>query len=75
MILLQERADLKGGRGHASMVLKCKLCSRENSIGKTSAVFQKILSGTQSECQTDWIQIRPDKELMPKIGFYLDQIV
>jgi len=24
---------LKGGRGHASMVLKCKLCGRENSIG------------------------------------------
>ena len=23
-------------------------------------LFQKILSGIQSECQTDWIQIRPD---------------
>ncbi|KAL4235956.1 hypothetical protein ACF0H5_004344 [Mactra antiquata] len=25
-------APLKGGRGHATMVIKCKLCSRENSI-------------------------------------------
>nr|KAF6504557.1 CXXC motif containing zinc binding protein [Rousettus aegyptiacus] len=24
---------LKGGRGSASMVQKCKLCARENSIG------------------------------------------
>lgn len=27
-----ESAPLKGGRGSASMVTKCKLCSRENSI-------------------------------------------
>lgn len=32
-IALQENAPLKGGRGHASMVVKCKLCGRENSIG------------------------------------------
>ncbi|XP_075924699.1 CXXC motif containing zinc binding protein isoform X2 [Petromyzon marinus] len=31
-ISLQESAPLKGGRGSASMVQKCKLCSRENSI-------------------------------------------
>ena len=24
-------------------------------------LFRKILSGLPSECQTDWIQIRPDK--------------
>ncbi|XP_075877058.1 CXXC motif containing zinc binding protein isoform X2 [Nelusetta ayraudi] len=29
---LKESAPLKGGRGSASMVQKCKLCSRENSI-------------------------------------------
>lgn len=29
----QESVPLKGGRGAASMVQKCKLCSRENSIG------------------------------------------
>ncbi|XP_061694264.1 CXXC motif containing zinc binding protein isoform X2 [Syngnathoides biaculeatus] len=32
---LAESAPLKGGRGSASMVQKCKLCSRENSIGKS----------------------------------------
>lgn len=30
----QESVPLKGGRGSASMVQKCKLCSRENSIGR-----------------------------------------
>lgn len=32
-IIPQESVSLKGGRGSASMVQKCKLCSRENSIG------------------------------------------
>ncbi|KAJ0011798.1 hypothetical protein NQD34_012773 [Periophthalmus magnuspinnatus] len=32
-ITLVESTPLKGGRGSASMVQKCKLCSRENSIG------------------------------------------
>ncbi|NWH67585.1 CA123 protein, partial [Geococcyx californianus] len=27
-----DNAPLKGGRGSATMVQKCKLCSRENSI-------------------------------------------
>ncbi|XP_074640179.1 CXXC motif containing zinc binding protein-like [Tubulanus polymorphus] len=31
-LTLTENSPLKGGRGHASLVLKCKLCSRENSI-------------------------------------------
>lgn len=30
----QESAPLKGGRGSANLVLKCHLCSRENSISK-----------------------------------------
>ncbi|XP_074077505.1 CXXC motif containing zinc binding protein isoform X2 [Macrotis lagotis] len=29
---LKDRAPLKGGRGSATMVQKCKLCSRDNSI-------------------------------------------
>lgn len=29
---LSESQPLKGGRGHASLVIKCKLCARENSI-------------------------------------------
>uniref|UniRef100_A0A672T4N4 CXXC motif containing zinc binding protein n=1 Tax=Sinocyclocheilus grahami TaxID=75366 RepID=A0A672T4N4_SINGR len=31
-ITLMDSMPLKGGRGSASMVQKCKLCSRENSI-------------------------------------------
>ncbi|RVE61526.1 hypothetical protein OJAV_G00171580 [Oryzias javanicus] len=31
-VTLVENVPLKGGRGHASMVQKCKLCARENSI-------------------------------------------
>lgn len=31
-VTLLESVPLKGGRGHASVVSKCKLCSRENSI-------------------------------------------
>lgn len=31
-LTLTESQPLKGGRGHASLVLKCKLCNRENSI-------------------------------------------
>uniref|UniRef100_A0A8C4S5F4 CXXC motif containing zinc binding protein n=1 Tax=Erpetoichthys calabaricus TaxID=27687 RepID=A0A8C4S5F4_ERPCA len=33
-ITLMDSMPLKGGRGSASMVQKCKLCSRENSIGE-----------------------------------------
>lgn len=29
---LSESSPVKGGRGQASLVIKCKLCSRENSI-------------------------------------------
>ena len=28
-----EQNELKGGRGSANLVLKCKLCSRENNMG------------------------------------------
>jgi hypothetical protein len=31
--------SLKGGRGHASLVIKCKLCSRENSIGNIVTLY------------------------------------
>ncbi len=34
----QDSAPLKGGRGHASVVIKCKLCGRENSIGKNLVI-------------------------------------
>ena len=31
-LCIQESSPLKGGRGSASLVAKCKMCSRENSI-------------------------------------------
>ena len=39
LFLVQDNQPLKGGRGHASMVLKCKLCGRENSIGNITQIF------------------------------------
>ncbi len=30
---IQETVPLKGGRGTAHLLLKCKMCSRENSLG------------------------------------------
>uniref|UniRef100_A0A8C5PH83 CXXC motif containing zinc binding protein n=1 Tax=Leptobrachium leishanense TaxID=445787 RepID=A0A8C5PH83_9ANUR len=40
-ITLLDSAPLKGGRGSASMVQKCKLCSRENSIDILRPSLQK----------------------------------
>lgn len=43
-----ESCDLKGGRGSANAVVKCKLCSRENSIdilNETVATYSQTDSG------------------------------
>ena len=32
-ITLSESNEVKGGRGTANLVMKCKLCSRENNMG------------------------------------------
>ncbi|RXN00677.1 Non-specific lipid-transfer protein [Acipenser ruthenus] len=40
-ITLMDSVPLKGGRGSASMVQKCKLCSRENSIGKAGELIDR----------------------------------
>ncbi|XP_009459612.1 PREDICTED: UPF0587 protein C1orf123 homolog [Nipponia nippon] len=40
---LMDSAPLKGGRGSATMVQKCKLCSRENSIGHSRYIFVIML--------------------------------
>ncbi|XP_065070012.1 UPF0587 protein v1g245604-like isoform X3 [Rhopilema esculentum] len=58
-LTLIDSVPLKGGRGHASVVSKCKLCSRENSIDivkdsykpynlEDSGKFKKI---AQFECR------------------------
>jgi len=41
---LQESQPLKGGRGSASLVLKCKLCAREHSIDILSDSLQSYTS-------------------------------
>ncbi|KAF6719735.1 UPF0587 protein C1orf123-like [Oryzias melastigma] len=42
-VTLVENVPLKGGRGHASMVQKCKLCARENSIVRLLMFTQLLL--------------------------------
>ncbi|EDL90423.1 similar to RIKEN cDNA 0610037L13, isoform CRA_e [Rattus norvegicus] len=39
-IRLMDSVALKGGRGSASMVQKCKLCARENSIEILSSTIK-----------------------------------
>ncbi|NXK98600.1 CA123 protein, partial [Formicarius rufipectus] len=47
---LMDSAPLKGGRGSATMVQKCKLCSRESSIGECSQMATNgILTQLQAE--------------------------
>ncbi|XP_058159547.1 CXXC motif containing zinc binding protein isoform X2 [Dasypus novemcinctus] len=41
-IRLMDTVALKGGRGSASMVQKCKLCARENSIGRSGCGHQAL---------------------------------
>ena len=33
---LQEKTPMKGSRGSAHIVAKCKMCSRENTLGRTA---------------------------------------
>lgn len=43
---LQGQQDLKGGRGSASLVAKCKMCSRENSLGESLVAISSALKTT-----------------------------
>ncbi|XP_042104193.1 CXXC motif containing zinc binding protein isoform X3 [Ovis aries] len=45
----QDSVALKGGRGSASMVQKCKLCSRENSIEILSSTIKSYNAGFAAE--------------------------
>ncbi|CAL1272312.1 unnamed protein product [Larinioides sclopetarius] len=40
-VSLQEKLPLKGGRGEANFVSKCKLCARENSVEILTDSFKK----------------------------------
>ncbi|CAG0903345.1 unnamed protein product [Darwinula stevensoni] len=57
-VTLLESSPLKGGRGHASFVSKCKLCSRESSIdiipdsiGKYSSDDEGFKSVVHFDCR------------------------
>lgn len=45
--IFQDEQPLKGGRGHASLVIKCKLCSRENSIGNNMVAKRIVVGAAQ----------------------------
>ncbi|XP_044076792.1 CXXC motif containing zinc binding protein isoform X2 [Siniperca chuatsi] len=80
-VTLVESVPLKGGRGSASMVQKCKLCARENSIdilGETITPYnagfaaQGAESGTQfpeiNLQEKDWTDY--DEKVRESVGIY-----
>ncbi|KAJ1170256.1 hypothetical protein NDU88_002136 [Pleurodeles waltl] len=48
-ITLMDSVPLKGGRGSASMVQKCKLCARENSIDILRQTMKPYNAGFAAE--------------------------
>eukprot|EP00062_Callorhinchus_milii_P025601 gi/632986761/ref/XP_007910417.1/ PREDICTED: UPF0587 protein C1orf123 homolog isoform X2 [Callorhinchus milii] len=80
-ISLMESVPLKGGRSSASMVQKCKLCSRENSIDilrdtikpyNGGFIAEGAESGTRfSEInllEKDWTEY--DEKIQKSVGVY-----
>lgn len=65
-ITLDESFPLKGGRGTASMVEKCKLCSRENSI---NIVEEKIKPITSEDNRKPIVIVGFDCRGMEPVGF------
>uniref|UniRef100_A0A3Q2PM93 CXXC motif containing zinc binding protein n=1 Tax=Fundulus heteroclitus TaxID=8078 RepID=A0A3Q2PM93_FUNHE len=55
-VTLVENVPLKGGRGSASMVQKCKLCARENSIGGHECHFMFQLPAADNETFKTMVQ-------------------
>ncbi|KAF6025122.1 C1orf123 [Bugula neritina] len=51
-ITILDEQPLKGGRGHASLVIKCKLCSRENSIDIIKDSIKPYLLDNSGQFQT-----------------------
>ncbi|XP_065834813.1 CXXC motif containing zinc binding protein-like [Oscarella lobularis] len=52
-VCLAESRPLKGGRGSASLVTKCKLCSRENSID----ILKDLISPYDADSSGDFKKI------------------
>ncbi|XP_078417353.1 CXXC motif containing zinc binding protein isoform X2 [Cetorhinus maximus] len=80
-ITLLSSAPLKGGRGSASMIQKCKLCSRENSIDILKDTIKPYNAGFAAEgaesrtqfgeinlLEKDWNDY--DEKIRESVGIY-----
>ncbi|XP_045157646.2 CXXC motif containing zinc binding protein-like [Mercenaria mercenaria] len=71
-LTLTENAPLKGGRGHASMVVKCKLCARENSIDILRDTIAAYNADNSNQFKTmvvfDCRGVEPT-DFSPRVGF------
>ncbi|VDI65263.1 CXXC motif containing zinc binding protein-like [Mytilus galloprovincialis] len=71
-LTLTENSPLKGGRGHASLVIKCKLCSRENSIDILKDTIKPYTADDSGHLKTmvvfDCRGVEPI-EFSPRVGF------
>lgn len=50
--LLQEQEAVKGGRGMAHLVLKCKLCARENNLRESLLAASPLTDTYDTEKKT-----------------------
>lgn len=71
-LTLCDSQPLKGGRGHASMVLKCKLCGRENSIDILKDTIKPYTADDSNKFKTvvafDCRGVEP-VDFSPRVGF------
>ncbi|GIZ02576.1 CXXC motif containing zinc binding protein [Caerostris extrusa] len=71
-VSLSEKLPLKGGRGEANFVSKCKLCARENSVEIFLDSFQKYTADDSETFKTivafDCRGVDPT-DFSPRIGF------
>ena len=71
LVNLSELDGLKGGRGEASCVIKCKLCSRENSIDILGENSIDILGENHSWAQRKLSLLNPLNILLSINGLLL----
>lgn len=71
-LTLTENSPLKGGRGHASLVIKCKLCSRENSIDILKDTIKPYMAEHSGQLETvvvfDCRGVEP-VDFSPRVGY------
>lgn len=74
---LLESQPLKGGRGSASLVLKCKLCARENSIDIIKESLGKYTDDDENKFKTivvfDCRGVEPT-DFSPRIGWVAEGV-